>query len=364
MIPTSMALTPVGATGEGDAGVQTLKLRIEEATADGLAGLVVAQDLPRGGGEKGYAFRKGQVLTAADLPALRAVDREVVHLVRPEPGDLGEDEAGLRLARAVAGDGLTIKGPSQSRYNLIAERRGLLRVDVAALNAINAVYGMAVFTLFDRQPVDEGEVVAGAKIAPLVIDAASIEAAERLAAAGPVIRVAPYRPARIATLYREKLAPAARDRFGEAVRQKAAWFGAEAAEIAPVSDEPAEVAALLRRFVDEGADLIFAAGGSSTDPLDATIVALGLAGARLVRRGVPVHPGSMFWMAYLDETPVLSLASCSLFSQATIVDLLLPRALTGEVVTAADLAEIGHGGLMERGMEWRFPPYARAEGKR
>jgi hypothetical protein len=347
----------------GDFGMQTLALRIDEATAEGLAGLVVAQDVPKGGGEKGYAFRKGQALTADDLPALRSVDREVVHVVRPEAGDLGEDDAGLRLARAVAGAGLTIKGPSQSRYNLIAERRGLLRVDVAALNAINAVDGMAVFTLFDRQPVVEGEIVAGAKIAPLVIDAGSVEAAERLAAVEPVVRVLPFQAVRIATLYREKLAPAARERFAQAVRGKAAWFGSEAAEIVPVSDEPAEIADRLRRFADEGAGLIFAAGGSSTDPIDATIVALELAGARLVRRGVPVHPGSMFWMAYLGETPVLSLASCSLFSQATIVDLLLPRVLAGERIGAADLAEIGHGGLMERGMEWRFPPYARADGE-
>lgn len=338
--------------------MQALRLHIEAATADELAGLVVAQDVPRGGGEKGYAFRKGQRLTPADLPALRTIDRESIHVVRPEPGDVGEDEAGRRLARAVAGGGLTLKGPSQSRYNLIAEHRGLVRVDAAVLDAINRIDGLAVFTLFDRQPVNEGEIVAGAKIAPLVIDGARLAEAERLAAVGPVVRVLPFRPVRIATLYREKLAAAARERFAEAVQRKAAWFGASAAEVVAVSDEPAEIAATLGRFVAEGAGLIFCAGGSSTDPLDATIVALEQAGARLVRRGVPVHPGSMFWQAELADVPVLSLASCSLFSQATVVDLLLPRVLTGERITAADLAAIGHGGLMEHGMEWRFPSYA------
>ena len=340
------------------------RLCVAEATAEGIAGLIMTQDLPRPRGEKGYAFRKGQVLTAGDLPELQRLDRPVLHVIRPAPGDVDENEAGARLARAIAGAGVRLKPAAQSRVNLIAAHRGLLKVDAATLTAINTIEGMSIFTLFDDQPVVEGEVVAGAKIAPLVIDGASVCQAERLAADVPerVVRVLPFRPTQLAVLYREKLAPSARERFGEAVRQKADWFGATVGAILPVSDEPADIAATLDRFVGDGAGLIFAAGGSSTDPLDATIVALELAGARLVRRGVPAHPGSMFWMAYLGDVPVLSLASCSLFSQATIVDVVLPQVLAGRTVTSADLAALGHGGLMERGPHYRFPPYARAGG--
>lgn len=342
--------------------MRAFALDTRSATTDAIVGLVAAQDVPRPAGAKGYAFRKGQHLTAADLPVILSLGG-VMHVVRPEPGDMAEDEAGRRLVAAVAGDGLSITGPAQSRYNLVARQRGLVRVDSASLDAINAINGMAVFTLYDRQPVEVGQVVAGAKVAPLVIEAASVTAAERMASASRdgVIRVTGFVPVRIATLYREKLAPAARQRFEAAVRGKAAWFGATPTEITPVSDDPDAIAAMLRRFVADGAGLIFAAGGSSTDPIDATIVALAQAGARLIRRGVPVHPGSMFWLAELDGVPIVSLASCSLFSQATIVDLVLPRLLSGERVDAADLAALGHGGLMERGMDWRFPPYTRAD---
>jgi hypothetical protein len=37
----------------------------------------------------------------------------------------------------------------------------------------------------------------------------------------------------------------------------------------------------------------------------------------------------------------------------------LPRLLTGESLGAADLADLGHGGLLSRDMRFRMPAYAR-----
>ena len=44
----------------------------------------------------------------------------------------------------------------------------------------------------------------------------------------------------------------------------------------------------------------------------------------------PVLPGSMFVMAYLDETPVMGLSGCVLHDPFTAFDALLPRLLAGE----------------------------------
>jgi hypothetical protein len=49
-----------------------------------------------------------------------------------------------------------------------------------------------------------------------------------------------------------------------------------------------------------------------------------------------------------------------MFSQATSFDLVLPRILAGETVDHADLAAIGHGGLLSRDSAWRFPPYRKS----
>ncbi len=46
-------------------------------------------------------------------------------------------------------------------------------------------------------------------------------------------------------------------------------------------------------------------------------------------------------------------------ARAALQSLVLPRVLTGELLTAASLAEHAHGGVLTREMRFRFPAYAR-----
>jgi molybdopterin biosynthesis enzyme len=117
------------------------------------------------------------------------------------------------------------------------------------------------------------------------------------------------------------------------------------------------IAGTLEQFVGKGVSLILAAGVNSTDPLDLTIQALDRAGARTERRGVPAHPGSTCWLAYCGHVPVFGLALCGMFSRTTVLDLLLPRFLSGKAVDAENIAALGHGGLLNKDMAFRFPAY-------
>ncbi|HYH12441.1 MAG TPA: hypothetical protein VD789_08825, partial [Thermomicrobiales bacterium] len=118
-------------------------------------------------------------------------------------------------------------------------------------------------------------------------------------------------------------------------------------------------AATMRAMLDEGADLILTAGGNTIDPLDPTIRALPSIDAEVIRLGAPAHPGSMFWYGSTTDggVPIVNLASCSMYSQATVADLVLPWVMADEEVTARDLAGIGYGGLLDRDMRFRFPSY-------
>src|SRR5207245_10826542 len=105
-----------------------------------------------------------------------------------------------------------------------------------------------------------------------------------------------------------------------------------------------------------GAEVLIVAGASALDPLDPVFGGLTLLGARMERHGAPAHPGSLLWLALWDGKAVLGMPTCGMFSQATTFDLALPRIPGGELVHNRPLAELGHGGLLYRGVPHRFPP--------
>jgi hypothetical protein len=316
------------------------------------SGVVITEDITIGG----RRIRKGHRVRADDVPLLADLDRPV-HAVILESDDVHEDDAGARLASAVAGPGLTIRGPSFSRYNLIANTKGLLRVDADALLRLNRLPGLAVFTLEDRIPVVPGKIVTGVKVTPVAVAEATLVEAEAIAAEGSVVQVAPFQPLRVGVISTEGPDWRVRDRFQASVAQKIGWYGGSVIGFSDLPRNAEAIAAEIGRLEEEGADLVLAAGGNTIDPLDPTLRALDVAGAEIVRFGAPAHPGSMFWLAYRDTLPIFNLASCSMFSKATIADVVLPWIMTGERVEADTLAGLGFGGLLDRGMTFRFPPY-------
>jgi hypothetical protein len=314
--------------------------------------LVITEDVKAGD----RRIRKGHRLSDDDVSLLADLDRPV-HAVVLESGDVHEDDAGERLASAVAGPGLSIRGPSFSRYNLIANTKGLLRVDAGALLRLNRLPGVAIFTLEDRIPVVPGKIVTGVKVTPVAVAEATLLEAEAIAAEAAVIQVVPFQPLRVGVISTEGPDWRVRDKFQAAVEQKIGWYGGAVIGFNDLPRDAEVIAGEITRLEGEGADLVLAAGGNTIDPLDPTLRALDVAGAEIVRFGAPAHPGSMFWLAYRDKLPIFNLASCSMFSKATIADVVLPWIMTGERVEADTLAGLGFGGLLDRGMTFRFPPY-------
>ncbi|TMA24530.1 MAG: hypothetical protein E6J78_20265 [Deltaproteobacteria bacterium] len=300
-------------------------------------GLVLAQNVG--------PLAKGLVLSQEQIEQLRELAWSELHLVELEPGDLHEDVAGERLAAASAGDGVGVQPLASGSWPLAAQRRGLLEIEAAQLARVNQIDDLVVVTLPQGQVVVDREVVGRAKIVPFVAREENVRRAEAIATeSSGLLRVRPFVLTRVAAVVQENVDDAGLKSLGE----KLAFFGAALVSVTRIGTGEMRL---------EGAQLVIMAGSKVMDPLDPAIQALTRAGARVEKLGVPLHPGILLWLAYLDQVPVIGAPSCAIFSRPTAFDLLLPRLLAGRRPSRAELAELGAGGLLTKEMAFRFPPY-------
>ena len=254
--------------------MKALAQRRADATVEGLAGTVLCYDVRDAEGK--VVGGKGAQLDAATARSVLAAPWDELHVLAIEPGDLHEEEAGARLARAVVGDGVEVKAYTGGQWTLASTRRGLLAIAASALAEINAHEGIAVFTLFHGQPVEPGETVAKAKVTPLVIAEQTMATVEKAArAVGGVLAVRAFRTLTIGAVAREKLEPKQRARFEAALGQKIDWFGSRLLPVRYAGASSRSVAEELEALRRGGAEVLIVAGASALDPLDPVFGGLG-----------------------------------------------------------------------------------------
>ena len=324
-------------------------MKLETVRVEDAVGRALAHDVTRivPGRFKGPAYRRGHVIQPEDIPALLDLGKERLYVLDLEPGDVHEDEAAVRLATAVAGPGLRLSEPVESRVNFVATHDGLVRVDVGRLRRLNALGYVSLATLHDATVTRQDDTVAAIKPLPLVLSEADIRRAVELC---PVrrglVRVKPFRRLSVGVVITGSEVARGRitDEFGPVVARKVEAFGCCVAVAVCVMDDPGAIAQAIHG-VASISDLIVVTGGMSVDPDDTTLAGVRLSGARIERYGAPVMPGVMLLLAYLDAKPLLGVPACALFYSATVLDLVLPRLLAGERVTGGEIAALGHGGL-------------------
>ncbi|MBI2876069.1 MAG: molybdopterin-binding protein [Candidatus Tectomicrobia bacterium] len=321
------------------------KVRVEEAV-----GLRLAHDMTQivPGQFKGPAFRRGQILREEEIPQLLAMGKEYIYILELEQGELHEEEAALRIARAAAGEGVGLSAPREGRINLQAEVGGLLRVKRALLEEINTLGELILATLHDRTVCAPGQVVAATRIIPLVIAEPRIAEVEALCQqSGPVVTLV-----RLATLPvglvitgGEIFHGRIQDRSAEIVRRKVEALGSRVAGERVAPDDADRIAQAIQELQAEGCRLIVTTGGMSVDPDDVTAEGIARSGARIICYGAPVLPGSMLLYALWGDIPILGVPACVIHDPTTTFDLVLPRILAGEILSRQDFARMGHGGL-------------------
>lgn len=313
---------------------------------------------------KDARFRKGHIVTEADIPVLLSMGKEHLYVWEMPPGMVHENDAAERLLALCGQENMTRSEVKEGKIELKAACGGLFQVDSRRLIAVNSIEDIMIATRKGNTAVKKGDKLAGMRVIPLIIEEERLRAAEAAAGTAPLLKLLPYvkKTAAIVATGSEVKNGLIQDTFTPVVRDKLAAYGIETVSVLYSGDGVDNVANAIAEVRQTGADLILCTGGMSVDPDDNTPGGIRQSGARIVTYGAPVLPGAMFLLGYFeDDTPIMGLPGCVMYAGATIFDLALPRIAAGVEMTRTDFAVMGEGGLCLgcRPCHWPDCPFGR-----
>lgn len=313
-------------------------------------GTVLAHDITQviPGQSKTPIFKRGHVVKKEDIPVLESCGKYNLYDLDLDEDTIHEDDGAVRICEAACGEGLSWSPPAEGKSDIFAEMSGILKIDIDTLMKINSLGDICLATRKSTIPVAKGQKVAATRIIPLTIKTLRLNyVQEILQDSGPVISILPYRNMKVAAIVTgsEIVAGKIEDRFDEHVGAKLREYSAELISKEYAADHADIIAEKITAAKAGGAELVVITGGLSIDPDDVTRQGVRKAGATIELYGTPVLPGAMFLMADLEGVTVLGLPACVFHSHVTLFDLVFPRILAGEKISAQEIYSLGHGGL-------------------
>lgn len=312
---------------------------------------------------KDRAIKKGTVLDAAAIAALRAGGLGEVIAARLGQGDVPEDEAASRIADALISPLLARSRAATGRVNLLAETAGLFVVDPGFIDRLNALdESITLATLPNFSLVSPKEMLATIKVIPFAVPGAALGVAEALLRQHRVVTLHPFRPLKVGLVLTE-LPGVKESVMAGAVEVTQARIEALMGSLLPVErvrHETAATAEALRRLLRQGAEMLLIAGASATvDRRDVGPAAIVKAGGRIEHFGMPVDPGNLICLGEIGAVPALVLPGCARSPKLNGFDWVLQRLFAGLPVRARDVMGMGVGGLLKE-IETRPLPRAKA----
>lgn len=297
---------------------------------------------------KDAVFRKGHVIREEDIPVLLSVGKDHVYIWEKEESMLHENEAAEILYHLCKGNHMSPTPVKEGKIELIADRDGLLKVDGKKMRIINSMGQMMIASRHGNFPVHKGDKLAGTRIIPLVIEKEKMEKAKEACGSEPILNLLPFvhKKVGIVTTGNEVYYGRIQDTFTPVLRQKLKEYDTEIIGEILCDDDHEKITTAILQLIHDGAELVLCTGGMSVDPDDRTPLAIKNTGAKIITYGAPVLPGAMFMLGYYNEhLPIVGLPGCVMYAKRTIFDLILPRLMADDLVTAEELAALGEGGL-------------------
>jgi hypothetical protein len=331
------------------------KVKVEDAV-----GMVLAHDLTKivPGSFKGAAFKKGHIILAEDIEELKNIGKNHIYIIPLNEDLIYENEAAYRIANAAASLEMAVAEPVEGKSNIHSAVHGVLKINRDTLNELNELGDIAFVTLHDNLVVDQNQVVAAAKIIPLVMEREKLEQAELICRRNnPLVEVKPIIRLKTAVIITgsEVYYGRIQDRFGKVLKDKILYYGGELLNIQYAPDDLDFIYEQIMATVEKGAEIILISGGMAVDADDVTPGAIQKAATEVVTYGVPVLPGAMCMVAYRQEIPIVGIPACAMFNTTTVFDLIFPRLLIKERIRRKELITLAHGGMCLKCAECHFP---------
>jgi molybdenum cofactor cytidylyltransferase len=313
---------------------------------DGAKGAILAHSVALSKGR----LRKGVTLDDAALDKLRAAGVSEVTVARLEPGDVHEDAAAERLAKALVPDPkaahLRLAPASTGRVNIYTTKQGVAAIDAAKINAVNAVHPMVtVATVPKWQRMAARGMVATVKIISYAAPGDAVEAA--CAAGCDALALKPVTRKRALLV---QTSVGGDDDGAKGQRAMAMRFERMGMTLGPktmVAHKITELRDALNTAKDHYDILCILTGSATSDLHDVAPEAVRAAGGTVVHYGMPVDPGNLLFWGYIGDVPVLGLPGCAKSPAMNGTDWVLERMLCDVPVTPADIMAMGVGGLLK-----------------
>lgn len=293
---------------------------------------------------------KGHQLSEEDIRLLDAEGLDRIWVAELEQGEVAEDYAASVIASEAACGSLEIKLVAGGRANLVATENCCLLVDDQLLRQVNSAGYVAIATGPNFSFAQMGQRVATVKTAPFAVPQQEMDATRALLGeSGPILQARPIRQPVVAVLYCDPLqGERARQLFEGIMRTRLAGLGTGATFVLTAVEEEAAVARALDHLLRAHPTVVLIASTTApATPSDAVGKAMDRIGCKIERFLAPVEPGNLLLLAYAGDVPVISAPGCFRSPKPNVVDLLLPPLLARYRVAAAEVASLGHGGLLQ-----------------
>ncbi len=290
-------------------------------------------------------LRKGLRLSGDDIARLKEAGLSEVVVAVPEEGDLLENDAAERLAKAIhdAAEGVSLSEPFTGRVNLLADHPGIVVVDAEKVTAANRIDPMiTVATVPPFHQIHPGGMAATVKIISYAVPAVAVETAAEVAR-GAVRLARPVYDSASLIVTDVDGGPGLKGK--DAIEARLKGLGMHLVEVVQVAhDEDA----LAKALSQAGGEMILILTASATSDIsDTAPEALRRAGGEVDRFGIPVDPGNLLFLGELGERPVIGLPGSARSPVLHGADWILSRVACGHPPSADDFAAMGVGGLLK-----------------